>query len=176
MVKSSLRVSKLLEQARRVPVNGSDDQLLAGAVNAAVLSVYPVSAGHLNGTFAFCGSLGLKAKQMNLSIADGCFQTLNSIAGPQAKGDAGNLVKRSIEQLRKNNRIPMITINQGAVKAGKCPFYLSTEVKGNIQDRKNTTLKEPEAFDCPFIGHDAGSIHDACKKDEAHKRENQRNI
>ena len=60
----------------------TEDQLdfLEGSVCARVVSISPSDPEHVNPTFAFCNSTGLKQERVQNSIADGCFQTLITIA------------------------------------------------------------------------------------------------
>ena len=53
-----------------------DLEFLKGAVSARVINISPTDAEHINPTFAFCKSTGLKKERVQSSIADGCFQSL----------------------------------------------------------------------------------------------------
>ena len=165
MVKSSGRVHQQLKRSVTYPQEVKSWNRLAYAVNAAVLPVFPSSGDHLNGTFAFCSSLGLDPDRMNRSIADGCYQTLKSLAEAVPGGLAKELVQISVKKLCEAKRIPKLTKRAGhhGQFDGQCPFFESTGSGG-----KPIGHAEPMPFECPFSKHDDGSVYDACIKDRMH--------
>ncbi|MGH9667670.1 MAG: hypothetical protein ACRD9L_24910, partial [Bryobacteraceae bacterium] len=89
----------------------------------------------INGTFAFCSSLGLKQKRVMKSIADGCFQTLRSLQAAET-APAESPLRKSSDHLRATGRLGHVTPNPNGKRAGNaCPFY----------------LMEGKPFVCPFV-------------------------
>ena len=60
-------------------------RLINGVVEAAVLPVFPTDRDHLNPTYAFCASVGLRKERVRRSIVNGCFQTFAAFANTQLK-------------------------------------------------------------------------------------------
>lgn len=125
---------------------------LNGIVNAAVLPIYPADADHLNGTYEFCGTMGMETAKIRRSIADGCFQTMLAIAQCQEQGPDA-MVGRSLGALTAMGRVPRITFayERGETN-GECPFF---RVHG-------------KPLPCPFHRHDG--IYETCGKDPVHIR------
>lgn len=131
-------------------LNADQEEYLNGIVNAAVLPVYPADAGHLNGTYEFCGTMGMDVVKIRRSIADGCFQTMLAIARGQEQGPE-SMAARSLGALTAMGRVPRLTFEHGrAEQSGACPFF---RVKG-----------QPLA--CPFRGIER--IYESCGKDPVH--------
>lgn len=153
--------------------------LVDGLVDAAVLPVFPASAEHLNGTFAFCASTGLEPWRVRKSIADGCYQTLRVFAEQQSPAAVG-LTPESVRGLmgkEGGRRIPKIVQRKDkkSLKPGQCPFFLRSEPGREA---------EPAPFACPFVelseknnpraagqpwGEAIRRIHVACRNDAAHQ-------
>ncbi|HLJ28108.1 MAG TPA: patatin-like phospholipase family protein [Candidatus Angelobacter sp.] len=141
-----------------------DESYLNGLVNTALLSVYPADAEHLNGTFQFCDSMGRKPEVINRSMADGCFQTLATLAqscNPKATSFRAKTVQNFISRKKIPELIP-ITGPRGKTEASDrngyyCPFF-QRSVAG-------TAVR----FSCPFseIGQQK-KVFESCIKDEAH--------
>ena len=55
-------------------------EFLNAYVPAEVVNITPTDADHINPTFAFCQSLGMKASRVQRSIADGCYRSLRQFA------------------------------------------------------------------------------------------------
>lgn len=97
-----------------------------GIVPGGVLKIIPTDAAHINPTFAFCASTGLKPDRVNLAIADGCFQTFRAFAEAQAHShNQETMVDRSLTVLQENQRIPNIELqeNPGTADGQHCPFF-----------------------------------------------------
>lgn len=106
------------------------------AVSAGVLKIVPTDRKHLNDTFAFCSALGLKQDVVTKSIADGCFQTFESLVSAQTVADP--LLQRTVQSLQNDGKILRVQANDSKrVKADgtHCPFF-----QVNAQ-----------RFECPFI-------------------------
>ena len=138
----------------------TDPHFVDTVVDAAVLSVFPASTEHLNPTFAFCASTGLQEQRVLRSIADGCFQTLWTLAQEQAIApqDSGFL-SRALEGL--SNRIPRLTVRnkRETVAKGECPYF----------------RRSKEAVRCPFADPEVTSkypktaaVRMSCNKDSTH--------
>jgi hypothetical protein len=142
---------------------------LDGIVNAGVLPVFPASRDHLNKTFAFCASVGLKPNRVAKSIADGCYQTLAAFATEYRKAresakdlahDPRLLCAKSVNGLMQDGRVPQIEqYDQPGCAHTVCPFF----------------LKDRKAFRCVFaktkkdrFGTEMNSVVHACRKDPAH--------
>src|SRR5262249_5782171 len=141
------------------------DRLLDGIVNAAVLPVFPTDREHLNGTFAFCASVGLDRDTVRKSIADGCYQTLKTFAQTQAHpvGLAGEAMRKLVPQ-----RIPVIRMSESGQTASEkeCTYF-----------RKSLLDSEAVApFQCPFTKAgeqfpDAVGVYRACVEEQKKRRE-----
>jgi predicted acylesterase/phospholipase RssA len=155
-------------------MNSSTPHLVDGMVNAAVLPVFPASTEHLNSTFAFCASAGLDRGRVQKSIADGCFETLLSLAreqGKAAKAPAGELERspdlltaKSVRALVDKGRIPKIEEDIDLfIRGDKCSYFTMSGLR----------------FPCPFArpaSADNGrakamnGVLQACRNDPAHQR------
>jgi predicted acylesterase/phospholipase RssA len=147
-------------------LSDEDIDFINGIVDGAVLPVYPSSAKHLNGTFAFCRTLGLENERIFFSVADGCYQTFAAFAmaqDPRGVSKDGQLAAESIKALKYAGKVSMIErIQEPKLKRsegdGDCPFF---KIKGN-------------EFVCPFKAEEsekfaeAAGVYDACVKDVAH--------
>jgi hypothetical protein len=141
------------------------------AVPAGVLKIVPTDRKHLNRTFAFCSALGLRRDVVTTSIADGCFQTLESLVTAQT--DADPLLQRTVLALQKDGKILPVQANDAKhLKADgtNCPFFM---VNG-------------DRFECPFVAsarcyqqnsnanaddkRELLAIYKTCTRDGAHRR------
>ena len=140
-------------------------------VNAGVLAIYPHSSDHLNGTFSFCASTGLKTARVQRSIGDGCFQTLKQLAVHQAAAndpridtDPALLTARSLARLMRKPKVAsMKRSDQEQRGALDCPFF----------------THDGEAFQCPFTETSTLDARRAwqmrgvfiqCREDACHKQ------
>jgi hypothetical protein len=145
------QLSRVSTQPSQSAPTRETERFLAGIVNAAVMPVFPADADHLNGTYEFCGTMGMDVAKIRRSIADGCFQTLKGVARGQEAGP-DSMVGRSLGALTAIGRVPRITFEHGrSASDGVCPFF---RVNG-------------KAVACPFHGHDG--IYEVCGADSAHK-------
>jgi hypothetical protein len=136
-----------IEQDKHIDTGGEGtrERVLNGIVNAAILPVFPRDTEHLNGTFQFCKSLGLRKERVQRSIANGCFEMLVQIYKLQTHPES--LPGRAI----RGTRVPRLTPNGGRPDAGVCPYFQAGA--GDIQ--------------CPF--HGADDIHQVCMQDKTHQ-------
>lgn len=152
-----------------------------GVTNAAVLPIYPADKRHLNGTFHFCASLGMKRERVMTSIADGCFQTFAALATqqrtlPGAAGVGGlTILPRSIQGMLDEGVLPVIEwSSQSRSKEGNCPFFRHSADAEMSQARQGLCQhqhREPREFPCPFMKTKtpAGKqIYDHCCRDTVH--------
>ncbi len=130
-------------QLKRLPHDLSEcldgkEAFATGIVPGGVLKIIPTDPEHINPTFAFCASTGLKADRVNRAIADGCFQTFRALAQAQAHSHhQESMVDRSITVLQEQNRIPRIKLKEHPLdtEPQHCPFF----------------EQEDRSFRCPFL-------------------------
>jgi len=154
MERTCRQIDRQLSRISTQPSHGAPsretERFLAGIVNAAVMPVFPADAEHLNGTYEFCGTMGMDVAKIRRSIADGCFQTLQGVARGQEAGP-DSMVGRSLGALTAIGRVPRITFEHGRnTTGGACPFF---RVNGN-------------SVACPFYGHE--TIYEVCVADGVH--------
>jgi predicted acylesterase/phospholipase RssA len=137
--------------ARLSKIGSESEKFLNGVVNAAVLPVYPVDDQHLNGTFEFCASLGLKRPKVRRSIGDGCFQTLLQIQTHQEEKDS--VLGRSL----RANKLQRIERHKSTLRDGPCPHFRTVPGAGSIH--------------CPFHEADDNNIYLTCSEDPKHQIE-----
>jgi len=117
-------------------------KLINGIVEAAILPVFPVDREHLNPTYAFCASVGLRKERVQSSIVNGCFQTFASLANAQLNNPPRDLqqAKRSIDVLVKPTTWP-----DGAARPQRIP---------NIEwrPRPDRSKTKTEGL-CPYFQH-----------------------
>lgn len=166
------------------PENLSEKEidLMNGAVDAAILPVFPTDQQHLNGTFSFCKTLGLRDQRIHISVADGCFQTLATLAKAQSRKatdvkEPSDLLSKSVMALVEAGKIPQVAAaeissgarfrlratigNLGASGHQPCPFFL----------KKELNQSEPQPFYCPFTemtGENSRRIFTKCRSDRTH--------
>jgi predicted acylesterase/phospholipase RssA len=147
--KVNSQIGRLIAAAKQP--NEEDSVFIDNIVNVAVLPVFPTDDNHLNKTFAFCASMGLRAERVQLSIADGCFQTLRALLEGQRRGPA-DLAGRAVTTFTQARQIPVVDWSTGAPGAGKfCPYFrLSTRQSESHEERQLTEHDHPVPFTCPF--------------------------
>jgi hypothetical protein len=123
-------------------------------VASAVLEILPRDPEHLNGTFSFCRATGLNQARMRLSIAHGCYQSLDAFARTPARAAH----HQAIAACARENRIARIEPLKPREPAthGQCPYF---RVNG-------------ERIGCPFAANqneDVRAIYQACVDDPAHR-------
>lgn len=149
----------VLLEAWRASGTSPNPRLVHGAVNAAVLPVFPADEHHLNGTFAFCASTGLDSARVRQSIADGCYQTLTALARSSSGTD---LLSRALRGLRRRGRVRrLVRMPFVDARPDECPFF----------------AREGAPFTCPFAETPTGAngdqsalgVRKACVGDRAHR-------
>jgi predicted acylesterase/phospholipase RssA len=166
-VRSSQRIQRQLETVVKAGVapSGKAKSFFNQVVNAAVLPVFPADSGHLNGTFQFCASVGLKRENIYRSAADGCFQTFKALQEaqhPAAHKAASDPLMRSVKALTRRRSLPEIVFAAGEHKFGDCRFFKTMSGDG---------ASKPTAFQCPFYTEQAGHgqhIYRTCVSDPVH--------
>ena len=138
-------------------VNGQHAVFLDTVVDAGVLPVFPMDNDHLNKTFAFCRSTGLREDTVRNSIANGCFQTLRALV------DAKGLAETALRGLREGNRVPTISWQSSESRDGNtCPFFA-------LAAGQEQTVAKP--FTCPFAAGSEGKlVFSRCRDDGGHKK------
>jgi predicted acylesterase/phospholipase RssA len=169
---------------KTVPKKASLDErtiaLFNGVVEAEVLPVFPIDRDHLNPTYAFCASVGLKKDRVRRSIVNGCFQTFAALANSQLREPPHELrqAKRSIDVLTtpgtspgggpSPRRIPIIwwrpKSKAKGEKVGLCPYFAHSRSPrvprkpGATWNEAEEANAEPRPFVCPFHeAHAAGA-------------------
>jgi hypothetical protein len=139
------RLKAVLKPAERIEAASFIDR----AINAAVLKVIPSDKDHINPTFAFCRSMGLKEDTVRKSIADGCFQTLHQFS--LAWSD------RTVQRAFQGTKVADGLTLAPDPKAGEklCPYF--TTDRGRME--------------CPFAAAKSDQVRDvrkACTGDAVH--------
>lgn len=144
------RLLRLTDGADAGP-NESLDRLMDGVVDAGVLSIFPTDREHLNPTFAFSATMGLRREKIQISVADGCFQTFLTLA----TGDRGAEALRSA-LTGLADRVPKVRPRRDqAARDGDCPYFT---VRG-------------DRLACPFAkSGDTRPVYRRCKRDKSHIR------
>ena len=162
-----------LDAAKPESLQTTSPSPVDGIVNAGVLPVFPASREHLNGTFSFCASTGLKRTRINKSIADGCYQTLLAISRAQVEAIAASagrppiepemLASRSVGALTDAGRIAAFRPSWAPdAEPSKCPYF----------------VRDDQRFPCPFAPRTDRSRTDnrqmkgvfiECKDDVSHR-------
>jgi predicted acylesterase/phospholipase RssA len=142
-------------------------------VPAGVLQVIPTDKEHINPTFAFCRSAGMQKARVQRSIADGCFQTLRSLAQAQRVTGRSEMLEASVKGLSALGRIPAVAAVQKRENPGarNCPFFKAAR---HVPDGPGAAQLW-EAVTCPFAlasegESDVGEIQHVCIQDKAHTR------
>ncbi len=137
---SFCNTSKLVDsQVQKLVAVSNGKQLPQGlpefmddVVSSAVLKIVPTDSEHLNSTFAFCSALGMKQATIAKSIADGCFQTLESLVNSRRR--QGSLEHRAVSILQTEKRIRDIEPIRVKADGKHCPFFTA----------------DGQPFECPF--------------------------
>jgi len=123
-------------------------EFVNGFVAGTVVSITPTDADHINPTFAFCKSLGMRTERIQASIGDGCYRSLQQFSqDPEVRKKLGtndNLVT-SIPHAVRPAQLP----------TNACPYFHIGE----------------NFFTCPFTAtsdSDAKAVYNVCKRDPAH--------
>lgn len=162
--------SKQLDQQLQRCINNNELKLgldhnafIAGIVHGGVLKVIPTDTEHLNPTYAFCASTGLRRDRVHQAIADGCFQTFHALAVSQRSDSLTTVLHHSVRKLHENGRLPILRAfpNQQIPDSIHCPFF----------------CQDDRTFQCPFIcaarsvpNSDAAlQVYRFCTKDSAHR-------
>lgn len=141
-------------------LSAEQQNLLNTYVSGTVVSITPSDEQHINPTFAFCKSLGLKKARVQASIGDGCFQSL-------AQFSTNTLVARQLPQevtlppqqpkLQFWKRLEFWKPPKPAQPTGSlCPYF---QIGG-------------KPFQCPFsLGDsaDVQGVYNVCKTDPVHR-------
>ena len=129
----------------------SDLDFLNRYVPSEIVDITPTDAAHINGTFAFCKTLGMEPLRIQASIADGCFQTLKQLT-----------LNNSARPILEPKRTLVTLATQGC-----------TSPKGENSDQCPYFRIGSHVFQCPFVQthtDDARAVYKACCNDPAHKQ------
>ena len=132
-----------------------DAKFVNSIVPNCVLPILPTDPEHLNGTFAFSRSTGLRPERVRLSIADGCFRTLLELSDRPAAPRAPSL-HTSLASARRAGLIAIITrVPDPVPHSTRCPYF---QIDG-------------ESFECHFTQGQSpvAEVHQACCADKSHR-------
>ena len=121
---------------------------LNGFVAGTVVGITPTDADHINPTFAFCKSLGMRAKRVHASIGDGCYRSLQQFSDNKHVQQTLEAKGKLVTWIGPAARPRQATSND-------CPYF--------------QIAKKP--FACPFTqtnSSEAHGIYEVCKSDPAH--------
>jgi predicted acylesterase/phospholipase RssA len=169
---SFYRTSKLVDSQVQRLVQVSEGKMLPQGlpdfmdevVSSAVLKIVPTDSDHLNRTFAFCSALGMERKTIAKSIADGCFQTLETLF--RARRTNASLEHRAVSALQDAQRIKIVEAVAEKGDGHHCPFFTAGG----------------ERFACPFVQaaqsgdwvkkeeDELRSIYHECTGDDSHRK------
>ena len=168
------QISKMLHASANKQLPPGTPEFMDSIVPAAVLKIAPTDSKHLNGTYAFCRAMGLKAQTVRTSIADGCFQTLDTLAQTHPPA---SLEQRAFDSLIGSNRMDEVRHRPFASDKTHCPFFsVHPGPDGPKEHDANT-------FECPFIGasnsapdesqkQELRRIFEGCIHDRSHRSRN----
>ena len=116
--------AECIEEDKHIDTDGEGtrERVLNGIVNAAILPVFPRDLEHLNGTFQFCKSLGLRKERVRRSIANGCYEMLVQIynlrAGSRIAAGACHRSQRRAasdcaQRQTQHRRLPVFSYRRG---------------------------------------------------------------
>ena len=149
--KSAGKAVAMLEEISSKDLCGISDQqrdVLNGFVAGTVVGITPTDAAHINPTFAFCKSLGLRRKRVQTSIGDGCYRSLLRFSEDRD-------VKNKLQTIGSSVTRAGVEDRDEATAANLCPYF---EIGG-------------KPFECPFTQTkhpDARAVYDVCSHDTAH--------
>ena len=134
---------------------GVDAPFVNSIVPNCVLPILPTDPQHLNGTFAFSRSTGLKPERVLLSIADGCFRTLLELSDTPAAHRMPSL-HTSLASARQAGLIAIIArVPSPVTSSPQCPYF---QIDG-------------QSFDCHFTQgkNPVAEVHQVCCADKLHQ-------
>jgi predicted acylesterase/phospholipase RssA len=196
------QVALLVEKVdKKISFDQETKKLINGIVEAQILPVFPIDRDHLNPTFAFCASIGLKKERVERSIVNGCFQTFAALANAQLPEPAPELrqAKRSIDVLVKPtmfsgqtrpSRIPLIAWRHAGKKKpdGTCPYFTHSRPPRKPRapgENSFEDYEEPQIFKCPFFdaieakgcknANELRTLYRVCCEDSEQRRAHKRN-
>jgi hypothetical protein len=146
--RKSLSILHEIGQKDLSTLNDRQLEFLNGFVAGAVVDITPTDANHINPTFAFCTSLGMRTQRVQASIGDGCYRSLQQFS-------RNHHVR---ERLAQNNKLvewiaPADRSN--SAPANSCPYFQMGHA----------------SFLCPFTqaeGPEANNVYQVCRSDAAH--------
>ena len=141
----------ILQEIGGKDLTALDDRQLAflnGFVAGAVVDITPTDADHINPTFAFCKSLGMRSKRVQASIGDGCYRSLQQFSKNQYVHETLEAKGKLVDWIKPADRPKQPT-------ADSCPYFQIGQ----------------KSFACPFTQteeSDVNAIYEVCKGDPAH--------
>jgi len=173
--RTSERIGALIDLLLQHPPARDDDEFIDfvdRTVPAGILQIVPTDKAHINPTFAFCRSVGMEKERVKRSIADGCFQTLRSIAAAQKGGEQFPMLESSVAALTNAGRVPPVAHAGRPRDPGPhlCPFF---DESLRVPEKDGIARWEPVT--CPFTAAAGGNramrdIRHVCASDKEHRR------
>ena len=147
-LKSAARVDALIGAlcADDVTVHPDDVPTLNAVVHAGIHAVHPRDASAVNPTFALAPALGLDPDRVRRSIANGCYETLDSLAVGDSRPWSAAHVK-AVRGLRADGRLEDVRRAAYVDDGAACPYFEAAKAGCRVA--------------CPFATEAAG-IRDAC--------------
>lgn len=149
--KTSLQKSlNILKEIGDKDLTALDDRqraFLNGFVSGVVVNITPTDRDHINPTFAFCRSLGMKNERVQASIGDGCYQSLKEFSRNEH-------IQQNLKPNKVVNYIPRSDRSKQTTE-NSCPYFKLGQ----------------KHLKCPFTetpDSDAKAVYRACKNDPAH--------
>ena len=157
-IEGAKKVREALEEIATRSANlfpTEDVAYLDHSVNAAVLNISPTDKNHINQTFAFCRSVGMEVKTIQVSIADGCFRSL-------AEFLRASVTDSTTSQAFSRTKVPDLAVSlddtHDSEVQTECPFfYLGAH-----------------RLRCPFAATgdpNVAAVRRACARDRAHRQQ-----
>jgi len=147
--RKSLRILQEIGTKDLSMLDPKEQQFLNHFVAGVVVDITPTDPNHINPTFAFCKSLGLKKNRVQTSIADGCYRSL-------WKFSTDRDVQQKLEENNKDVSRTDTAKDPSTSTLNPCPYFKI----GQLQ------------FTCPFAerhsSDEANAVYEACKRDPVH--------
>jgi predicted acylesterase/phospholipase RssA len=123
-------------------------EFLNGFVAGVIVDITPTDADHINPTFAFCKSLGMRSKRVQASIGDGCYRSLQQFSTNEFVKERLAASGKLVTWIAPADRKKIST-------ADACPYFEIGQT----------------SFVCPFTqagGSDVKAVYTVCKGDAPH--------
>ncbi|WP_158945099.1 patatin-like phospholipase family protein [Granulicella sp. S190] len=146
--RKSLSILREIGQQNLSALDPRQLEFLNGFVAGAVVDITPTDANHINPTFAFCNSLGMRTQRVQASIGDGCYRSMQQFSKNHHVRERLAQNDKLVEWIAPADR-PTST------PANSCPYFKIG----------------PSSFLCPFTqahAPEAKNVYVVCSTDAAH--------